>query len=231
MEEDKDILERVAKVLKDEPIPAGPPQELVDATLSKLSEASRQGDTIQIESRIRIRERLRAMNMSRFSRIAAAAVILIVAGYAVGRFSTPRPPDLKELQAALTPVIRRELLSEINQHLEASYVSLTDDLDRKYRQDLSRAATQILAASNTVTNERLAELIESFNESQAQQRQLFTTMLARMESNRRQDNAALGDALVTVAQRTKEEMERTKEDVAQRLSYNRPADGTDLLKE
>jgi hypothetical protein len=229
MEEEKDILERVAKALKDEPIPAGPPKDLIDTTLSKLSEAAEQADTLQIEHRIRIRERLRALG--KFSRVAAAAVFLIAAGYVVGRVSAPRPPDMKELQAALTPAIRRELLDEIDQHLEASYVSLTEDLDRKYRQNLSRAATQILAASNTVTNERLADFIETFNESQAQERQLFATMLERMESNRLQDRAALSDALVTVAQRTKEEMDRTKEDVAQLLSYSRPAGAPDESRE
>jgi hypothetical protein len=145
-----------------------------------------------------------------------------VGGYAIGRLSAPRPPDMKQLQAALVPVIRQELLDEINQNLQSSYASLTDSLDRKYQQDLNRVGMQILAASNTVTNERLAGLIESFNEYQAQERQWFTTMLERLESNRLQDSAVLSNALVTVAQQTKEEMERTKQDMVQLLSYTQP---------
>ena len=230
MEKDKDILERAAEVLKNEKIPPGPSKELVDATISKLTETARQSDTIQIGDRIRIRERLRAIN--RLNKIAVAAVLFIIAGYAVGRFSAPRPPDIKQLQTALVPVIRQELLDEINQHLETSYISLTEDLDRRYRQDMSRVAMQILTASNTATNERLAELINSFNEYQAQERQRFMTMLKRMETNRLEDSAVLSDALVTVAQRTEEEMARTKQDVAQLLSYNQPADlAPDQLKE
>ena len=221
MEEDKDILERAAEVLKNEKIPPGPPQELVEATMTKLDETTRQSNTIQLESRIRIRDRLKTLK--NLNKVAAAAVLLIVAGYAAGRLSAPRPPDIKQLQEALVPAIRQELLDEINQNLQSSYVSLTENFDRKYRQDLNRIATQILVASNTVTNERLAELLVSINESQTQERQWFTTLLERMESNRLQDSAVLSNALATVAQRTEEELERTKQDVVQLLSYVQPA--------
>ena len=81
MEKDKDILERAAEALKNEKIPPGPSKELVDATISKLTETARQSDTIQIGDRIRIRERLRAIN--RLNKIAVAAVLFIIAGYAV----------------------------------------------------------------------------------------------------------------------------------------------------
>jgi hypothetical protein len=221
MEEDKDILERAAEVLKNEKIPPGPPQELVEATMRKLDETTRQSNTIQLESRIRIRDRLK--NLKNLNKVAAAAVLLIVAGYAAGRLSAPRPPDIEQLQEALVPAIRQELLDEINQNLQSSYVSLTEDFDRKYRQDLNRIATQILVASNTITNERLAELLVSINESQTQERQWFTTLLERMESNRLQDSAVLSNALATVARRTEEELERTKQDVVQLLSYAQPA--------
>lgn len=214
MEEDKDILEKAAEVLKNEPIPPGPSQELVDQTMARLAEASDRTETIQLGSRIRIRERLRTLK--NVHKIAAAAVLLLVSGYAVGRLSAPRPPDLKQLQSALAPAIRRELLDEINQYLQASYASLADDLDRKYQQDLNRVGMQILAASNTVTNERLAELIESFNEYQSQERQWFTTMLERMESNRLKESVQLSNALA-------EELERTKHDMVQLLAYTQPA--------
>jgi hypothetical protein len=221
MEEDKDILERAAEVLKNEKIPPGPPQELVEATMTKLDETTRQSNTIQLESRIRIRDRLKTLK--NLNKVAAAAVLLIVAGYAAGRLSAPRPPDIEQLQEALVPAIRQELLDEINQNLQSSYVSLTEDFDRKYRQDLNRIATQVLVASNTITNERLAELLVSINESQTQERQWFTTLLERMESNRLQDSAVLSNALATVARRTEEELERTKQDVVQLLSYAQPA--------
>ena len=230
MVEDKDILERAAEVLKNEEIPPGPPQEVVEATISKLAEASEQPSTIQIGSRIRIRERLKAMNS--LNKVAAAAVLLIVAGYAVGRLSAPRPPDIKELRAALEPAIRQDLLNEMNQRLQASYVHLRDDLDRQYRQDMTRAAMQILAASNTVTNERLAALIESINEAQTQDRQWFAAALERVETNRRRDSTQLGNALATFVVETGDELQRTKRDVARALEdvlLDNPA--PDLLRD
>ena len=222
MEENKDILERTAEILKNERIPPGPSQELVDQTMTRLTEASGHSETIQIENRIRIRDRLKALK--NLKKVAAAAILLILAGYSVGRLSAPRPPDAEQLQAILVPAIRQELLDEINQYLQSSYASLADDLDRKYQQDLNRVGMQILAASNTATNERLVQFIESFSEYQTQERQWFTTMLERIESNRLQDSAVLSDALVAVAQQTKEEMERTKQDVVQLLSYSQPTD-------
>lgn len=220
MDENKDILEKAADVLKNEKIPPGPSQELVNQTMARLAEASEHSETIQLGNRIRLRERLRVIN--HFYKVAAAIILLLVGGYAIGRFSAPRPPDMEELQAALVPAIREELIDEINENLQSSYASLTESLDQKYQQDLNRVGMQILAASNTVTNERLAGLIESFNEYQAQERQWFTTMLERMESNRLQDSAVLSNALVTVAQQTKEEMERTKQDIVQLLPYTQP---------
>ncbi|MFC1635564.1 hypothetical protein ACFL5Z_12040 [Planctomycetota bacterium] len=223
MEEEKDILESAAEVLKNEKTPPGPSQELVDKTMARLTKTSGQTETIQLGGRIRIWEKLKTLK--NLNKVAAAAILLLVSGYAVGRLSAPRPPDIKQLQRALVPAIRTELLDEINHYLQASYASLTDDLDRKYQQDLNRVGMQILAASNTVTNERLVELAESFNEYQAQERQRFTTMLEHMESNRLQDSALLSNALATVVQRTEEEMERTKQDVVQLLSYSR-SDGS-----
>lgn len=221
MEENKDILERAAEVLKNGKIPPGPSQELVNKTMARLAETSEHSETLQLESRIRLRERLRAIH--HLYKVAAAVILLLAGGYAVGRLSAPRVPDMKELQAALVPAIREELFDEINEHLQSSYASLTDSLDKKYQQDLNRVGMQILAASNTVTNERLVKLAESFNQYQAQERQWFTTMLERMESNRLQDSAVLSNALVTVAQQTKEEMERTKQDIVQLLPYAQPA--------
>jgi len=132
----------------------------------------------------------------------------------------------------LEPAIRQDLLNEMNQRLQASYVHLRDDLDRQYRQDMTRAAMQILAASNTVTNERLAALIESINEAQTQDRQWFAAALERVETNRRRDSTQLGNALATFVVETGDELQRTKRDVARALEdvlLDNPA--PDLLRD
>ena len=46
MKEDEHILEKALEAIKNEQIPPGPPQELVDATVTKLAETRGQSDTV-----------------------------------------------------------------------------------------------------------------------------------------------------------------------------------------
>ncbi len=224
MKENENILEKAVKALKNEQTPPGPPRELADATVARLTEASGQSNTVMSGRRFRFIERLKATNS--FTRVAAAAVLLIIAGYAAGRLSAPRPPDAEQLQAALEPAIRRNLLDEMKQYwqlaLVSSYVQLKDDLTQQYRSDLSRFALQTLAASNAVTNELLTELIESINEAQTEDRQWVAAAFEQIELNRLWDNARLSNAFATFAVRTEDELQRTKQGMAQLLSYTQP---------
>ena len=223
MKENEHILEKAVKALNDEQVPPGPPQELADATISKLAEASSWPHKATIGGRIRIIERVKAAKG--FAKVAAAAALLIVAGYAAGRLSVPRGPDMEQLQATLEPAIREALLGEMKDYLQLvlanSYVQLRDELSQQYRQDLSRFAIQTLATSNAVTNELLTELIKSIDEAQTQERQWMAAALEQIESNRLQDRNQLSNAFVTFAVRTEDELLRTKENMAQLLSYTR----------
>lgn len=224
MKENENILEKAVKALKNEQVPPAPPQELANATIAKLTEASGQSNTVTPGRRIRFIERLKAT--SSFTKVAAAAVLLIIAGYAAGRLSAPQGPDAEQLQAALEPAIRQNLLDEMKQYwqlaLTSSYVQLKDDLTQQYRRDLSRFAIQTLAASNAVTNELLTELIESINVAQTEDRQWVAAAFEQIELNRLQDNAQLSNAFVTFAVRTEDELQRTKQGMAQLLSYTQP---------
>jgi hypothetical protein len=224
MEEKEDIFEKAVEALKNEPIPPGPPQGLADATIARLAESSKLSDTVQLENRFRIRERLRAARS--FTKVAAAAVILIAAGYATGRWAAPRPPDIEQLRAALEPAIRQNLLNETRQYLQlglaSGYVQIRDELSRQYRQDLSRAAVQTLATSNALTNELLAKFIESIDATQVQDRRWVAAVLEQIELNRLRDTSQLSSAFATFAVQTEDELARTKRDVAQALSYAQP---------
>ncbi|MBA7478748.1 hypothetical protein ES707_14176 [subsurface metagenome] len=224
MKENENILEKAVKALKNEQVPPCPPRELADATIAKLTEASGQSNTVTAGRRFRFIERLKATNS--FTKVAAAAVLLIIAGYATGRLSAPRGPDAEQLQAALEPAIRQNLLDEMKQYwqlaLTSSYVQLKEDLTQQYRRDLSRFAIQTLAASNAVTNELLTELIESINEAQTEDRQWVAAAFEQIELNRRQDNAQLSNAFVTFAVQTEGELLRTRQNMAQLLSFTQP---------
>jgi hypothetical protein len=221
---EEDILKQAAKALNAQQVPPGPPGELKDSTAAKLAELSRQEDIESKSRKISFIDRMKAA--SGFLKFAAAAVLLVVAGYAVGRLLSPGPPDIEQLQAALEPAIRSRLVDEMKQYLQLglanSYVRLRDDLTQQYRSDLSRYATQTLAASSAVTNQLLKELIESINQAQTQDRQWFTAAIRQIEINRLRDNAQLTNALAAFAVQTEDELLRTKQDMAQILAYTQP---------
>jgi len=238
MEESENKLEKAVEALKNEKIPPGPPQEVIEATMAKLADNAEQTDTLNQNHRILTFEGPKAVKS--LPKIAAAAVLLIAAGYVTGRLSAPRAPDMEQIRAALEPSIRRNLLEETKQYMQVglanAYVQIKDELSEQYRQELNRVALQSVAASNTITNELLTEIIESFNEVQYQDRQRIVTALEQIESRRLQDRNELSNAFATLALQTEEKLERTKQDVvqnvAQLLSNTQPGDsGTDQFRQ
>ena len=144
-------------------------------------------------------------------RWAVAAVLLIVVGYAVGRLSALPSVDVEQLhysletslKSSLEPVIRRGVLEEVDR-------------------ELNEFAAQTLAASTTVTNQLLTELIQAIGAAQTQERRGIAAALERMELNRLRDNAQLRNDLVSFAVQTEDELLRTRQDVVQWIAYSRP---------
>ncbi|MHC4204687.1 MAG: hypothetical protein ACYSTT_08550 [Planctomycetota bacterium] len=224
MEENEKKLEKAVEALRNEQIPPGPSRQVVEATVAKLAENAEQTDTVNQKHRILIFEGLRATKS--LTKIAAAAVLLIAAGYATGRLAAPRPPDMEQIRAAIEPDIRQNLLEETKQYLQLGlangYIRIQDELRQQYRQDLNRFAMQTLAASNAVTNELLTELIESINATQAQDLHRIAAALEQMELNRLYDKTQLVSGLETLAYKTEDELQRTKQDVVNFLTYAQP---------
>lgn len=215
--ESENILEKAVNALNNEQVPPGPPRELANSTIAKLTEISGQTNTFSNARRIRLIDRIKLPNS--FAKVAAAAVLLIMAGYATGRLLSPKPPDIEQLRVALEPVIREQLLDEMKQYwqlgLTASYAQLKDDISQQYQRDLNQIAAYTLAASGAATNQLLENLIESINQAQTQERQWVATALGEIELNRLKSDAQLSNAFVTFAA-------QTKQDMAQILSYSQP---------
>jgi hypothetical protein len=141
------------------------------------------------------------------AKLAAAAVLMIGAGYIGGRLSAPKPLDVQELQAALegplksslVPAVRQELLNEMNDRwqktLAASNAQVKEELARQVRRDLAEFAAQTLAASGTRTDQRLMELIQLIDAARLQDRRRMAAAFDYMGSR-------FGDGLVTLAART-----------------------------
>ena len=142
-------------------------------------------------------------------KFAAAAVLMIGAGYIAGRISAPEPLDVQDLRAALErslksslePAIRRELLSEMDDRwqsaLTASNAQIKDELAQQVRRDLTEFAAQTLAASGTRTDQRLMELIRLIEAARIQDRRRMAAAFDYIES-------CFGNGLVTLAARTDE---------------------------
>ncbi|MDT8301441.1 MAG: hypothetical protein RQ760_08150 [Sedimentisphaerales bacterium] len=210
-------LEKAVNALNNEQVPSGPSRELANSTIAKLTEITGQRSTEQDGRRIRLIERVKFPNS--FARVAAAVVLLVTAGYAAGRLLSPKPPDIEQLQAALEPAIREQLVDEMKQYwhlsLTASYAQLKEDLIQQYHRDLNQIAAYTLAASGAATNQLLENLIESINQAQTQERQWVATALGEIELNRLKSDAQLSNAFVTFAA-------QTKQDMAQILSHTQP---------
>jgi len=223
MDKPKDILDKAIDALANTDVPPGPPPALTEATVSKLAETARSS---QQETRtIKITKIIR--RMSGPIKIAAAVLIFIATGYAIGRLSASKAPNIEQLQAALEPAIRQNLLQEMKQYwqvsLTDSYAQLKDELQQQYRRDLSDFAIQTLTASSAVTNDRLQELIDAINAAQNQDRQWFTSALSQIEHNRLQDKTQFAAGLETLALQTEDQLQRTKQDMVQLLSYTQPS--------
>lgn len=221
MKEDENILKKAVKSLKNRHVPPGPSDELAEATIQKLNNVSEQPDTIGFNRQIKFANRITLLNS--FVKFAAAAVFLIIVGFAAGRLTTTKTPDIEDIRASLEPTIRSRLLGEMKQYMQLglanSYIRLKDDLSEQYREDLNQLAANIVVANSNLTNQLLENLIESVDAAQMQQQQLFAAAFEQIELNRRRDNAQLSNAFASLAVQTENELNQTKQDMAELFTY------------
>ncbi|MHC4727030.1 MAG: hypothetical protein ACYS17_07325 [Planctomycetota bacterium] len=143
-------------------------------------------------------------------KFAAAAVLMIGFGYIGGRLSARQPLDAEELRdtlesslrTSLEPALRQELTEEMNERWQSAFAAncaqLKDELQQQVRRDLMEFATQTLAASGTITNQRLMELARLIEEARITDRQRITKAFQQIELNQTQ----LGKSLLAIASRT-----------------------------
>ncbi|MBW8041564.1 MAG: hypothetical protein FVQ85_16430 [Planctomycetes bacterium] len=144
------------------------------------------------------------------TKLAAAAVLMIGLGYAVGRLSAPGP-DMEQLNSALETSLRASLIEEMDRRWKSAFaancVQLKDDLQQQVRRDLTEFAVQTLAASNTRTEQRLIQLINLIETARARDRRQIAAALEKIEF----DKSRLGKGLVALAAQTSK-LRGTKQD-------------------
>ena len=133
-------------------------------------------------------------------KFAAAAVLMLGFGYIGGRLSAGQPLDVEELRIA----IREDLTEDMNQRWQSAFASncaqLKDELQQQVRRDLMEFATQTLAASGTLTNQRLMELAQLIEAARIKDRERIETAFKQIEFNQTQ----LGKSLLAIASRKNE---------------------------
>jgi len=229
-EHEKDILGKAIEEVKRGSQSGVPPQEVVNETLARLTQAQEIRDTgapLELAALIRSRARLPLWSVARW---AAAAAVFLTAGYVVGRVSAGTGPDINELRAELVPsltasiepAIRRRVMEETRKEYQQAmitgYLRMKDELTEQYRADLNRFAIQTFAASNTVTNERLEQLVEAVRESHRRDRQWVAAALAEMEASRREDTTEFGTALASLWAETETKIQHTKSEIVHLLA-------------
>lgn len=166
-------------------------------------------------------------------RWAAAAALLIAAGYVAGRVSAPRPLDREQLfvslKSSLEPAIRLSLaeqtkrdmglaLASNNARFSKELAQFKEKLNAQHRRDLNEFAAKTLVISGAATDQRLRELIISIDSTQRQDRYRFAAALSQIESNRLQDKTRLRHSMAGLAALTATELHRTKQGLTQLLS-------------
>jgi hypothetical protein len=158
----------------------------------------------------------RAVFRGSIMKLAAVAALLIGLGYLAGQLSAPEPIDVEQLQAylevslraSLGPTIRQDLVKQMDRRWESvfadSCVQLKEQLHQQVRHDLTEFASQTLAASRTLTDRRLVELIQLIEAARMQDRRRVEEALELIELNRLQDKTSFGKGLQTLVAQTAE---------------------------
>ena len=148
---------------------------------------------------------------SRITKLAAAAVVLIAAGFAAGRLSAPRPPDIEGLRSALETSLKSSLEPAIRQNL-------LGEMDRKWEMALASNRVQFKAEVKQI----LVDLIRAIDAAKTQDRRWIMEALDQIELSRIKDKNQFRNGLEALAIGTDNKLERTKRDIAKLLVYSRP---------
>ena len=138
------------------------------------------------------------------AKLAAAAVLMVGAGFIGGRLSAPEPVNVQELQAvlesslksSLVPAIRQQLNDEIDNRLQLALANdrdtLKHELARQVRRELQVFADKTLTTVSNLTDQRLMEFARMVEEARIKDRQHVAAAFDYMGTR-------FGDGLVTLA--------------------------------
>jgi len=182
-----------------------PTKESTDCAIQKTREALMAGEGRRVGPALSKAEWVAPPSLiRRLLKLAAAAVLMIGAGYIGGRLSAPEPINVQELQAALEsalksslePTIRQEMLAEMDNRMQLALAANSDalkqELARQVRDDLEVFAEQTFTAVDNLTEQRLMQFARMLEAARIKERRHVAAALTYMGSR-------FGDGLLTLA--------------------------------
>ena len=154
---------------------------------------------------------------------AAAAMLILAAGFGFGRTVSPSRVDAAQIRAAIEPSLKASLETELRQKLALDY-------QKQLREELDRVAGATIAAANAETTRLLSGFANATAEKRTEEAQAILAALKEMETKRVNDYAGLRKELETVAVLTEFGLRNAQRDIVQLASITQPnsADSTQL---
>ena len=149
--------------------------------------------------------------VARLVPLAAAALVVLAVGIAIGRLTAPAPIDVEQLRAdlqasvteSLQGPLRRAVLTDVDQRLEtvlaAGDEQLKTEIVELMRADLRTFAADVVTNSEEVMEQRLAEFAKLVEAARLADRQRVVRAFEQVEWNRRRDRTQIGRGLQSLA--------------------------------
>ncbi|KPK75252.1 MAG: hypothetical protein AMJ79_11955 [Phycisphaerae bacterium SM23_30] len=164
---------------------------------------------------------IRPINLAK---IAAAVLLILAAGFVIGR-SSSTDPDMDQLQQQLEmslvhslepklqQSISQKLHNEILSPLAARQVQFEDEIQRQMQGIFSDFAAEFQIAANDNLNQLLSELMQAFDLAQMRERNLFMEALHQLDQRRWADHEMLQNDLIEVAALAHDEISRNRQEL------------------
>jgi hypothetical protein len=148
---------------------------------------------------------------------ALAALLMIAAGFALGRLASPQSNPPQEWAQKISSQVQLQVQSEVNQHLQDRLQTLAEQIQMQSA-DLPASEMAALAREQQALNHSLHYL-----EGQRQQDlQVLYDAILKLEANRVRDFSTLRRELETVAMFAESHLRKTKMDLINLATYAAP---------
>lgn len=159
------------------------------------------GDRIAVDADVRQEKVVRALRevtptapvvpiLSRFGRIAVAAVLVLGAGIVVGRMTAPRPVDVERLRAdleasivaSLKPAVQESVLAGLDERLATALAGNDANLQAEAAVQIRRELESFASDSEERMDKRFAELIDAIEAARLTDRRQVARALEQIKA-------------------------------------------------